>query len=149
SGQMRGTGDGVRPAVILDMEGLGPGQHTFTVGNGNVKVARGVKLVRAIPGEIRLSFEPGTTRDVDVRPQFIGEGKNGYQVASYTVNPPKLKVTGPADRVARVVDAETDPIDVSTAVGPSEFRVNVYLEDPYLRFVTSPQVAVNVTMKKK
>ena len=43
----------------------------------------------------------------------------------------------------------TDPIDVSNVVGTSEFRVNAFVEDPYVRFEGSPQVTVTVTMKKK
>jgi hypothetical protein len=43
----------------------------------------------------------------------------------------------------------TDPVDVSSVVGSSEFRVNAFIDDPYVRFVGSPQVTVSVTMKKK
>ena len=43
----------------------------------------------------------------------------------------------------------TDPVDVSTTVGTSEFRVNVFMDDPFVRFQETAQVAVAVTMKKK
>ena len=46
-------------------------------------------------------------------------------------------------------NAVTDPVDVATVVGSSEFRVNAYLEDPYVRFRSSPQVTVSVAMKKQ
>jgi YbbR domain-containing protein len=149
SGALRDLGDGIRPSVILDMRAAQPGQHTFPIGDGNVKVARSIHLVRAIPSEVRLSFEPRVTRDVDVQVQFTGEGRNGYDVARYTVDPPRLRIAGPASHVARVKAVETDPLDLASAVGPSEFRVNAFLADPYVRFQTSPQVVVTVTMKKK
>jgi YbbR domain-containing protein len=149
SGALRGLGDGIRPSVIVDMSAVQPGQHTFPIGPGNVKVARRIRVVRAIPSEVRMSFEPRATRDVDVQVQFTGERRNGYEVAHYTVNPPRLRIVGPASRVARVKAAVTDPLDVGSAVGPSEFRVNAFLDDPYVRFQTSPQVVVTVTMKKK
>ena len=43
----------------------------------------------------------------------------------------------------------TDPVDVSGVVGSAEFHVNAFVEDPYVRFQSSPQVTVAVTMKKK
>ena len=43
----------------------------------------------------------------------------------------------------------TDPVDVSTTVGTAEFRVNAFMDDPFVRFQETPQVAVMVTMKTK
>jgi hypothetical protein len=149
SGELRGVGEGIRPAVILDMSTVLPGQRTFTIDDGNVRTARGVRLVRAIPSQVRLSFEPRTVATVKVEPHFTGEGRNGYQVAQYTVNPAALGIAGPASHVSRVRTAVTDPVDVSQVVGSSEFRVNAYVEDAYVRFQSSPQVTITVTMKKQ
>jgi len=51
--------------------------------------------------------------------------------------------------VARVESASTDPIDLANVVGSSEFRSNAYVNDPYVRFQSSPQVTVTVTMRKR
>src|SRR5262245_31252428 len=45
SGDLRGIGETVRPAVVLDMASVQPGQRTFTIGDGNVRLARGVSMV--------------------------------------------------------------------------------------------------------
>ncbi len=148
SGEPYGMGN-VRPAVILDMAGVQPGERTFPIGNGNVRLARGVRLVRAIPSEVRFDFESRATRSVPVKPRFSGLGSNGYMVATVSVQPKDLEITGPASHVARVNQAVTDVVDVSNLVGSSEFRVNAYVEDPYVRLVGSPQVTVSVTMKKQ
>jgi len=60
-----------------------------------------------------------------------------------------LQIEGPAKRVSRINDVVTDPVDVSGVVGSSEFRVNAFVDDPYVRFKATPQVVVTVTMKKK
>jgi len=148
SGEPYGVG-GLRPAVILDMSGVQPGERTFPIGNGNVRLARGVRLVRAIPSEVRFNFERRATRNVPVKPRFSGLGTNGYVVAKVDVEPKELEITGPASRVARVNEAVTDVVDVSNVVGSSEFRVNAYVEDPYVRLAESPQVSVSVVMKKQ
>ncbi|HLH17994.1 MAG TPA: CdaR family protein [Bryobacteraceae bacterium] len=140
---------GVRPAVVLDMSGVQPGERTFPIGYGSVRLPRGVRLIRAIPSEVRFDFDRRATRLIPVLPRFHLDGVNGYSVASYSVDPGRLAIAGPAGRVAQVQDAVTDPIDVSTAIGRASFRVNAYIADPYVRFEGSPQVTVSVVMKKK
>ncbi|HWC95905.1 MAG TPA: CdaR family protein [Candidatus Sulfopaludibacter sp.] len=150
SGELRGVGDsGLRPAVILDMANVLPGWRTFTIGDGNLKLPRGVRLMRANPSQVRFLFERRVTRDVPVVVKFTGVGANGYVIASQSVSPTHVTVVGPASHVARVTEASTDPVDVSGVVGSSEFRPNAYVNDPYVRFQTSPEVTVTVTMKKR
>ncbi len=155
SGELRGVSfgpaieGGVRPAVILDMSGVQPGERTFAIGDGNVRLPRGVHLVRAVPSEVRLDFERRAVREVRVSPRFTGEGLNGYVVADYSVEPPQLEIGGPASRVDRISTVVTDPVDVSGVVGTSQFRVNAYVGDPFVRFRDSTAVTVSVVMKKK
>ena len=149
SGELRGAGDGIRPAVVLDMSDVQPGERTFTIGARNVQLARGVRLVRAIPSEVRFLFERRVVRFVPVLIRFAGQGPTGYTVARQSVAPDRLEIAGPSSRVARITAAVTDPVDLSSVVGTSEFRVNAFVEDSFVRFETSPQVIVTVTMKKK
>jgi len=151
AGELRSLGEtgGLRPAVVVDMTGVQQGERTYPIGDRNVKLSRGVRLVRAIPSEARFEFERRGMRMVDVYPRFSGEGTNGYRVDHFTVEPKQLQVVGPASRVARIASVVTDRVDVSSVVGASEFRVNAFVEDPYVRFAGAPQVTVAVTMKKK
>jgi YbbR domain-containing protein len=149
SGELRGVGDSIRPAVILDMSDVRPGERTFTIGEGNVKLARGVRMVRSIPSEVRFLFERRMVRSVPVVVRFTGQVQNGYTVAHQSVAPDRLAIAGPGSRVARIAAAVTDPVDVSSVVGTSEFRINAFVEDTFVRFQSSPQVVVTVTMKKK
>jgi YbbR domain-containing protein len=149
AGEVRGAGESRSPAVVLDMSGVEPGQRTFEIGDGNVTLARGVRLVRSIPTAIRFEFDRRMDRVIPVHPRFTGEGANGYVVGSYTISPDRIPVTGPASRVARVDAAITDPVDVSSAVGTFQLRVNAFVMDSYVRLQSAPQVVMNVAMKKK
>lgn len=139
----------VHPAVIVDMAGVQAGERTFPLGDDNVKLARGVRLVRAIPSEARFEFERRGSRRVNVTPRFSEGESSGYAVGSFTIDPAQLPLVGPATRVARIPFVTTDRVDVSSVVGTAEFRVNAFVEDPFVRFQGSPQVTVTVTMKKK
>jgi YbbR domain-containing protein len=149
SGELRGAGDSIRPSVVLDMSDVQPGERTFTIGAGNVKLARGVRMVRSIPSEVRFHFERRMVRFVPVVVRISGQGQNGYTVAHQSVAPDRLEIAGPSSRVARITGAITDAVDLSSVVGTSEFRVNAFVEDSFVRFQSSPQVVVTVTMKKR
>ena len=149
SGALRGVGDSVHPAVVIDMSDAATGERTFSIDDRNVKVMRGVRLMRAIPSEVRFHFEPRRMNTVPVHVRFLGEGQNGYALAAYRVDPAEMEITGPRSRVARVAAVIADPIDVSGTTGTSVFHVNAFTEDSFVRFLNSPGVVVIVTMKKK
>jgi len=149
SGELRGVGESRSPGVVLDLSGVQPGQRTFVIGDGNVSLARGVRLVRSIPYAVRFEFERRAERTVPVHARFSGEGADGYVVSSYTVSPDQIQIVGPASHVARVTSAITDPVDVSSAVGTYQSRVNAFVADSYVRFQSPQQVVVAVVMKKK
>jgi hypothetical protein len=148
-GELRGVGETIRPSVVLDMSNVDPGEHTFQIGGGNVKLARAVRLVRAVPAQVRFNFEPRRIHSVPVRARFTGEGMNGYVIAGVSVEPKELEITGPRSHVGRVTAVPTDQIDLSNVTGTSEFHVNVFVDDPFVRFESAPEATVTVSMKKR
>jgi hypothetical protein len=138
-----------RPTAILDLSAARPGTQTLPVSNGAVTVPRGVQLVRVIPPEARFEFGVSESREVPVEARFAGDGAAGYVVGHYEVSPSRLPIIGPSRRVNHVERVETDPIDVSAAVGTYRYRVNAFVSEPFVRFRDSQQVTVTVTMKKK
>ena len=149
AGALRSMGDATHPNVVLDMSETDAGEHTFTITSRNVKVIRGVRLVRAIPSEVRFRFEPRRNHIVPVHVRFLNEGLNGSIIDSYKVDPPEMEITGPRSRVARIAEVQADPVDLATTTGIAEFRVNVFAEDSFVRFLNTPEAVVTVTMKKK
>lgn len=147
SGELRSFGDS-KTAVVLDMSQVRRGTTTFSIGPHNVKLPRGIHLIRAIPSEIRLEFEHRLARNVPVEARFTENPQPGYEVARWEVIPPALTIVGPESRVNRVRSVVTDPIRLGGIVGSEQFRINAFVDDPYVRFQTSPQVVVTVTMEK-
>lgn len=147
AGELGGSSENRRPAVVLDMSAVLPGQHSYAVSDGNVSLPRGVHIVQAFPSEVRFNFERRVTRAVPITVRF-STGEGGYVVTGYTVSPDKLEIEGPASRVAQVAAASTDPILVPTVIGTTQFRVNAFVSDSYVRFDQSPRVLVTVTTRK-
>jgi hypothetical protein len=149
SGALRGVSESIRPSVVLDMSNARSGDRTYTIGDGNVKLARGVKLVRSIPQEVRFQFDQRRVRTVPVEVRFTGEGQNGYEIERSEVEPSEVQIVGPRSRVSRIHSAVTDLVDVSNVVGNSEFHVNLLVDDAFVRLQANTQAIVRVTMKKK
>jgi hypothetical protein len=136
-------------SVVIDMGNAVPGERTFTIDSGSLKLPRGVRLLRASPQQLRFVYEKVVTRDVPVRITTLNEGQQNYYIASSRATPDTLRITGPASHVAAIKEARTDVIDVAGVVSSKQFRTNAYLLDPLVKFVDSPQVDVQITMKKK
>jgi YbbR domain-containing protein len=138
-----------RPSVILDMSDVTAGRRTYQIGDGNLSLPPGVHLVHAFPSEVQFDFEPRASREIPVQVHFIGGSGNPYMIASYTVSPNQLEIEGPAGHVSRVSTVITDPVTLPQAAGTAQFHVNAFLADSFVQFVSSPQVAVTVTMKDR
>ncbi len=150
SGELRGLGDGGQhPAAILDMSNAAPGERTFPIGAANVRLSRGVHIVRAIPSQVRLAFEQRLERSVPVVVRLRGEFHDHYRVASATAEPAQLAIVGPQSHVARVNSVLTDPVDVSSLTTSGRFEVNAFAGDSFVRFRSTPTVTVTVTMTKE
>lgn len=148
SGELSRLSDGnSRPEVILDMSKTQPGERTFAIGDGNVKLERGVRLVRAIPAVARFQFERRAERTVPVTPRF--RPRDGFEVTGFTVTPDSVVIAGPRSRVSLVGQVTTDQVNVPASAGTFEYPVNTFVDDPYIRFAGQSRVTVSVTVKKE
>ena len=139
-----------RPAVALDFSGVNKaGEVTYQIDAQNVDVPSGVRLVRAIPAQIRLEFERRTRRDVPVQARFSGAPPAGYHMQRYEVSPRNLSVVGPESHVEDVDYVVTDPVDLSSLVATGDFQVNTFVSDPHVRFEKPVKVSVKVIVEKR
>ena len=136
-------------AVILDFTSIHkPGEITFDIDEENVKLPVGLRLIRAIPAQLRFQFEPRTVREVPVEVRF-GAPQRGYEIARYQARPETVRIVGPESRVHSIESAITDPVDIGTVVSEAEFRVNAFVGDPHVRFQKPAKISVKVFMEKK
>jgi YbbR domain-containing protein len=136
------------PAVILDMSTVQhAGERTFPVAANNIKLPRTVRLVRAIPSELRFSFEHRQSKTVPVEVRFTNGPQPGYEVVEYVVVPQTMSIVGPDSRISKVENVVTDPIDLHSVVGRAEFHVNTFVKDARIRIESNPAVVVKVTVR--
>ena len=153
--EVRGPADHLRrvsasdTAAVLDFASVKqPGEQTFGVGPNQVALPRGVGLVRAIPAQLRFTFEQRTTRAVPVTVRFTGALPAGFKVSGFEAEPKSLEITGPASSVATVEVVETDPLDLSGVRNDIQKTVAVFAAESGVRFVSTPRVMVKVHVEK-
>lgn len=135
--------------VVLDLRSVQkPCERTFTLSAADMRMPAGVKFVRAIPSQVRLTFEERTRREVPVRARF-SEASAGYAIRAHSVQPPKLWVVGPESHVSQVEYAETDAIDLAGVAGEKSFRVGVFVFDSQVRIESVPEVTVKVVTARR
>lgn len=142
--------DQSKPRVILDFSRVSsPGERTFDIDEKTILLPHGVRLVRAIPSQLRFGFERRSRAQVPVEIRFTGKLPAGFELLRYEVEPHRVVVEGPESRVQQSPRVETDPVDLSQAGSLTEFRVNTFADDPHLRFLGSPHVTVRLFVEKK
>jgi YbbR domain-containing protein len=136
-------------AVVLDLSTVkNPGERTFTIDQRNLRLPSGVRLVRAVPSQLRVRFDRRASREVPVQVRFAGAPPEGYHVVRSEARPGTLKVVGPEGRVRRIDFAETDAVDLSAVLAASEFHVQAFVDDAHVRFDGSPRVTVKVVVER-
>jgi hypothetical protein len=139
-----------RTAVLFDLSPVqGPGEQTFTVTDGGINLPIGVELLRAVPSQLRLHFDRILGRSIPIKVRTGAEPPAGYSVVSEEVLPKTLRILGPEAHVKSIAWGQTDPIDLSSVVGRTEFHVHAYVDDPQVRFDGSPLVTVLVDVEKQ
>ena len=153
--EVRGPANQLGPAMLantalqLDLSTLSAGERTISVGQNNVNLPRGVELLRAVPGQIRIRLEPMMIREVPVQVRFAGPPPPGFRLEDPEVSPPRLRIAGPASKVNQVEVVQTDPVDLSMVKDRSAtFQVNTFVGEPHVRFETNSMVTVKVVLEK-
>jgi uncharacterized protein (TIGR00159 family) len=108
--ELDGTKVGQLTAKI-DLSHAKAGKQAFAVTEENVRLPRGVKLLDAVPSNLALSLKEVLEREVNVKPQLVGNLPEGFQIASVLVKPHKVRVFSPADQGEDVeINVTTTPI---------------------------------------
>ena len=136
-------------AVMIDLATIsGPGERTFTLSNNDLRPPDGVTFLRAVPSQLRLNFARLQKKSVPVQIRIAQSPPSGYRVASQSVTPDQVRITGPEPRVTRTDNAQTDAIDLSGVTESSEFHVNTFVADPQVGIESSPIVTVKIVVEK-
>jgi YbbR domain-containing protein len=134
--------------VEVDLGGVKPGERTFDLTAQQVHLPHDLDVMQVVPSQVRLGFDVGLTRQVEVRPRVIGTFAPGFGIAQVLAEPATVSISGPKQRVEAVEAATTDPVDVSGNMGRGTFVTNAFVPDPLVQIVRPAPIRVTIIMEK-
>ncbi len=148
SGQLRSLHDS-RIAAIIDFASVkAPGERTFTVTTAELKLPRGIELIRTIPAQLRFTFERRATRFVSVDVPLSGKLPAGLAIAEIDIEPRQLQIAGPESHVLGSGKLTSDPFDLTSITGDIAQTLAVYAAEPEVRILNKPQVRVKIRLRR-
>ena len=100
--------------ATIDITDRRSGERVVQLTPGRLKMdlPNAVRLERIEPGAIQLRLEPTLERELEVEAKLEGKLPEGYGLQKVTVNPPKIRVRGPASHVNALTRASTETISL-------------------------------------
>lgn len=92
----------------------------------------GIQVVQLSPPAIDVELDRALTKEVQVRPTLIGEPSAGWAVASITVEPDSIRITGPQEKVRGIAQVSTDVLDIGEARDDKVIDANLAITDPVI-----------------
>lgn len=149
---VRGTRQGVRTAsasaiiVPADLSDFSVGEHVVDLESMGVRgLPPGVEVLSVLPSAMRFVLDEVATRKVEVDATLVGDPAPGFEVASVTLDPAVVEVSGPRVVLADLPSIATKPIDVSGLA--ADTIVDVSIDPPRGVFVADdapPRAAIRM-----
>lgn len=154
---LRGSPDkldriGTRDLVAtVDLSDQNAGERSVRLSLNRVKMdlREDVKIQGFYPATIPIRLEPVVEVPLDVEIKFEGKLPDGYEIASFTVNPAKVRLRGPADRINALHKVMTETVWLDgkrESFNLSQVEINI--PDPKLE-ILDPAVDIHVEIAAK
>lgn len=143
-----------RTAVLLDLSDVTkPGERTYDVPDAVVGLPPRVRLVRAVPFQLRILLEKHISRQVPVHLRLPESFPDGFRIIKSVITPSSVIVSGPESNVNDVDFVQTDAFDFGTmqrGIGDRivESKLHTFVENPRVRIDSVPHVDVKVHLEE-
>ena len=137
--------------ATVDVSDQKPGERIVRLSRDRVQMdlPEGVSLQGFHPATLPIRLEPRVETQIDVEVKFEGTLAEGYEIGGFTVNPGKVRLRGPADRVNALKQAATETVWID---GKKESfnlaNVAINIPDPKID-VIDPTVDIHVDIVEK
>ena len=121
----------------------------LTLDRVKVDLQEDIRIQAFHPSAISIRLEPIIEASVDVEVKFEGKLPDGFEVQNVSVNPAKVRLRGPADRISALHKALTETVWLD---GKKETfnlsRVGINISDPKIELL-DPAVDIRVEIGEK
>ena len=119
-----------RIKLELNLEGTKFEQEQqVTLEAKHVLYSGAARVISVIPSDIVLKLGREVSREVTVKPNWVGKLSEGYIIDSYEITPASVKVYGSRSQLENLKMVGTEDIDVTGKEGPFEIRATISIEN--------------------
>src|SRR5580704_13412803 len=99
-------------AAVLDLSDSQPGDRTYSIRGRNLNLPAGVVFYKAVPSQLTLHFDQLAFKQEPIQAVYVNTPA-GYRVADAQFSLGEVRIRGPEDRVQKINQVKTDPLDLS------------------------------------
>lgn len=134
---------------VIDLSSMKPGETVFPLTSQNVQAPFGAEVVRVNPSRVRISLERTISKMVPVVPTIQGEPARGFEVGKVLLDPSRIRVEGPENRVNSLDSVSTLPIVVDGKRSNVLQTADLDAPDPQVRLQRGATINVRVEIRAK
>lgn len=133
--------------AVVDLADAAPGQKRYPLEPADINVPQEVEVIAISPGEIRLVLDEVQEKTLPILPEITGQPAPGTQVEGAAAEPKNVRISGPAQTVARMTQIRTDPISVEGRDASFSVSTTVSPQAPGVRVRQGQIVTVRVRIR--
>lgn len=135
----------------VDLSDQKPGERILrlTLDRVKMEVQEDIKIQGFHPASVSIRLEPIIEVPVEVEVKFEGKLPEGFEVTGVTVNPAKIRLRGPADRINALRKAITETVWLDGKKDSFNLsQVEINIPDPKIE-ILDPAVDIHVDVAEK
>ena len=134
--------------LAVDMNAFNAGIQTVDFVDAEIQgLPEKLEVVGLVPNSLQVELEPRVLKTVPVEPAVVGRTADGFRVASITLVPETVELSGPASLIEKVEVVTTAGIQVSGLSETSVLSVDVTLPEPNLDRTSTEKLEATVEVE--
>jgi len=129
--------------------GLKEGVNIFRVNPDNIRVPKGIEVVKVIPSSIDIRLEKVSKAILPVKVVTAGKSARGYYIEDIDVTPDKVVVIGKKDELSGIKSIKTGVVDVSGITKTTKYSALLDVSAKAIKSTEPALVEVTVFVKKR
>ncbi len=124
------------------------GDIYFTLLPQDIKAPRGIRVIRVLPSQLKVTLEPLLGRVVPIEPVILGATADGYELRQINVFPPNVKIQGPRSKVEGLRTIRTTPLNITGLSKSITQKVDLVLSEN-VELVDAAEIEVRAIIREK
>ena len=135
-------------AAPIDLSMAKPGINNLIVVPRDIKIPKGVEIVKVNPSSILVHLETVASKLVPVRVKIVGEPASGFKVKGISVEPDSTAIFGTSGQLKDMNEIYTDSMDISGIKADKTSMLAIQLADTELKKAEPDIVKAKVSVAK-